>query len=184
MAILTALAVYSCSALVSLQRLVSAARVADGAEIIARTNVPRVRRAIVDQLVMAYLDKIGQKRPVKPLERMAIQAIGTSIADDLAIKLITPANLSAVLRSGAIRDDASRIEFTGMPALANLDTGNLLDMIGRVYLIKPVEFELSLGTGDATGSISMHFENFGWKLSGIRLPPAVVANLVQRLPAR
>jgi hypothetical protein len=50
--------------------------------------------------------------------------------------------------------------------------------------VKPVEFALRLGAGQDAGSVSMHFEGMTWKLSGIGLPPKVLANIVDRLPTR
>jgi Protein of unknown function (DUF2939) len=178
------LAIYAGSAVISLQRLATAARNADGAEVIARTNIPRVRHAIVDQLIAAYLEKIGQKRPLKPFERMAIETFGASIADDLAIKLVTPENLSALLKSGAVSDATAKIEFAGMPALADLDVSNVFNVLRRIQLIKPVEFAVQLGADRSAGSISMHFEDWGWKLSSVNLPASAVAKLVDRLPTR
>jgi len=183
-AFVVALATYAGSALVSLERLAAAARASNGAEVMARTNVPRVRHAVVHQLITAYLAKIGQTRPVKPFERMAIETFGASLADDLAIKLITPDNLSAILRTGAVRDLNAKLEFTGMPALANVDVSDVPNVLRRVQLIKPVEFEIWLGSDRSAGSISMHFEGAGWKLSGISLPATIVAKLLDRLPAR
>jgi hypothetical protein len=183
-ALFLSLAGYSASALISLERLAAAARASDGAEVIARTNVPRVRQAIIGQVISAYLEKVGQKRPVRPFERMAIETFGASIADDLAIKLVTADNLSALLRSGAVRESAAKPELGTMPALGDLDVSNIMKVLRRVKLIKPVEFELQLGDSPSAGSISMHFEAWGWKLSSINLPASIVARLVERLPVR
>lgn len=179
-----ALAGYAASALISLERLATAARAADGAEVIIRTNVPRVRQAIIGQIISAYLEKVGQKRPVRPFERMAIETFGASIADDLAIKLVTAENLSVLLRNGAVRESNAKPELGTIPALGDLDVSNIMNVLRRVKLIKPVEFELQLGGGPSAGSISMHFESWGWKLSSINLPSSIVAKLVERLPAR
>jgi hypothetical protein len=183
-AILLALAAYPISALISLERLASAARASDGAEVIARTNVPRVRQAIIGQVIAAYLERVGQKRPVRPFERMAIETFGASIADELAIKLVTAENLSALLKSGAVRESTAGPQIGTMPALGQLDVSNALNVLRRVTLIKPVEFELQLGDTPSAGSISMHFEGWGWKLSGVNLPAGIVAKLVDRLPVR
>jgi hypothetical protein len=183
-AILLALVVYPASALISLGQLATAARASDGAEVLARTNVPRVRQAIISQVISAYLEKVGQKRPVRPFERMAIETFGASIADDLAIKLVTAENLSALLKSGSVRESTAKPEFGTMPALGDLDVSNIMNVLRRVKLIKPVEFELQLGDSPSAGSISMHFEAWGWKLSGINLPASIVTRLVERLPVR
>src|SRR5262245_13257527 len=123
-AILLALAAYPTSALISLDRLAAAAQASAGAEVLARTNVPRGRQALISQTTSAYLEKVGQKRPVRPFERMAIETFGASIADDLAIKLVTAENLSALLKSGAVRESAGKPELGTMPALGDLDVSN------------------------------------------------------------
>ena len=50
-------------------------------------------------------------------------------------------------------------------------------------LVNGVEFSLQLGSGQDAGGISLHFEGDGWKLSGIRLPSAVLDALSRQLPA-
>src|SRR5215813_9207429 len=67
-ALLVAIRVYVGSAVVSLNSLANAARAGDGAAVLARTDTARVRRSLVDQIVSAYLEQLGQKRPIKPLE--------------------------------------------------------------------------------------------------------------------
>lgn len=182
--VLAGCVIYLSSALVSLARLAEAARAADGAAVIARTDIPRVRHSIVSQLITAYLDKVGKKRPVGAFERIAVGTFGASIADDLATKLITADNLSAILQYGAVADNSARLEFTGMPALADLDHSNVIDVLQRVRFIKPVELEIRLGPDRSAGSISLHFEGTGWKLSAINLPAPIVTKLLDRLPTR
>ncbi|UPK38213.1 DUF2939 domain-containing protein [Bradyrhizobium sp. 186] len=183
-AVLVCVVVYIGSAFVSVLALVSAVRNGDANQIMTRTDIPRVRHSLVDQLISAYLDRLGQKRPVRPIERMAINTLGTSIADDFATKLTTPENLSVLLRSGTVRNAADNISFGTMASLANFDAANIFAVIGRITPVKPVEFSLTLGPGENAGSISMHFEGTAWKLSGITLPPRVIAAMVDRLPAR
>lgn len=91
----------------------------------ARTDLPRVRHSIVDQVMAAYLDRLGQKRPVRPFERMAINVFGATIADDLAIKLMTQENLSVLLMTGTVRSAAENVSFGSMPSLADLDRSNI-----------------------------------------------------------
>ena len=98
---------YAGTAFVSLGSLATAAREGDGARLMAMSDVPRMRHALVEQIINAYLERIGQKRELKPFERMAVQTFGASIADEVAIKLTTPDNLSALLKSGAVRDAAN-----------------------------------------------------------------------------
>ncbi|MCK1297436.1 MULTISPECIES: DUF2939 domain-containing protein, partial [unclassified Bradyrhizobium] len=61
-AFLICLFIYAGSAFVSVLGLVSAVRSGDAAQVMARTNLPRLRHSVVDQVVSAYLDRIGRKR--------------------------------------------------------------------------------------------------------------------------
>lgn len=176
--------VYLASAWYSLDQLVSAARSADGARLLQLTDVPRVRHSLVDQIIVAYLKKIGRDRPVKPFERMAIETFGASIADEIVIKLTTAENLSALLKTGVIHDAANNLEFGNMAALANFDISRPGHTLRHMRPVKLVEFSLQLGTKPSAGSISMHFDGPGWRLSGINLPAAAVDKLVDRLPSR
>ncbi|MBH5397149.1 DUF2939 domain-containing protein [Bradyrhizobium sp. CNPSo 4010] len=182
--LLLCLVVYAGSAFVSTLALVSAVRSGDATQVIARTDLPRVRHSIVDQVMSAYLDRLGQKRTVRPLERMAINAFGATIADDLAIKLMTPENLAVLLNTGAVRSAAENIDFGSMSSLADLDISNIFVFARRITLVKPVELALRLGHSEDEGSVSMHLEGATWKLSGIGLPPKVLSNIVARLPTR
>ena len=73
----------------------------------SRTDLPRVRRSLVEQIVAAYLNRIGQKRAVKPLERLAANTYGASIADVMVGKLLTQERLTELLNSGKVSLDAS-----------------------------------------------------------------------------
>jgi hypothetical protein len=73
-ALMLCLLLYAGSAIASLAGLVAAARGGDAEQVLARTDLPRVRHALVDQLVDAYLRRLGRERPIKPLERLAISA--------------------------------------------------------------------------------------------------------------
>lgn len=183
LAVLVCVGSYGGSAFVSLVGLVSAVRGADVAQILARTDMPRLRHSIVDQVMTAYLDRLGQKRQLRPIERIAINAFGATIADDLAAKLMTSENLSVLLKSGAVRNATEDITFGTMSSVAELDISSIA-LAGRITFVKPVEFALRLGGGQEAGSISMHLEGTTWKLSGIGLPPKILTNIVDRLPAR
>src|SRR3954467_12805935 len=134
------LVVYAGSGFFSVLGLVSAVRSGDAAQVMARTNLPRLRHSVVDQVVSAYLDRIGQKRPVRPFERMAVNAVGATIADDLAVRLMTPENLSVLLRSGTVRNAAENITFGTMSSFAELDVSNIFVLAGRITPVQPVEF--------------------------------------------
>jgi hypothetical protein len=68
--------------------------------------------------------------------------------------------------------------------LAAIDLSKLATVLGRLSLVKPVEFTLQLGAGADAGSISMHFAGVGWRLSAVNLPARMLAKLIERLPTR
>jgi hypothetical protein len=179
LALLTGVAIYLGSALVSLGGLVEAARAGDGAGILARTDAGRLRRSLVDQIVSAYLKQLGSDRPVKPLERVLANTYGATVADAMIAKMLTEENLARILKSGAISFGEGPI--ATMQGLGAIDTSNVLGMLNRISVIKPVEFLFRLGETESAGGVSIHFEGNGWKLSGIQLPAAAVQVLARSL---
>ncbi len=180
-ALLLALGAYAGSAAVSLDGLVQAAQSGDAAAVMSRTDQPRLKRSLVDQIVAAYLNRIGQKRAVKPLERLAANTYGASIADVMVGKLLTQERLMELLNSGKVSLDGTYLG--GMGQLSQLAPSKLLETAQRIRLVNPVAFSVQLGSGQDAGGISLHFEGDGWKLSGIRLPSAVLDSLSRHLPA-
>lgn len=133
---------------------------------------------MVDQIVGAYLKQIDRERPVKPLERLAANTYGASIADAMIGKILTPENLTDVLNKGAIR--VGGVD-ANMLSLTEIDTSKVLETLRRISPTKPVEFQIRLGQNDKDGGVSLHFEGNGWKLSGIQLPTAAVQALARSL---
>ena len=182
LALVVGVGIYIGSAVVSLSNLVEAARAGDGAAVLARTDMPRLRRSLVDQIVSAYLKQIGRDRPVKPLERMAANTYGASIADAMIAKLLTEENLTRLLKTGTIASgEEGNANAPNMQRLSEIDTSRLLQLLGRLTPTKPVEFLVRLGETESAGAISMHFEGNGWKLSGLELPTTALQVLAQSL---
>ena len=175
--------IYVGSAIWSAKGLVEAVRSGNGGEILARTDLPRVKRSLTDQILAAYLDRLGAKRPIKPLERMLANTYGASIADALVSKLLTEENLTRLLRTGAVGDISQNTQFGNLASLANLEP-SALRLLGRISPVKLVEFAILLGDDRDSGSISLHFEGDGWKLSGVQLPAAALRALAESLPMK
>jgi hypothetical protein len=176
-AAVVAIGVYIGSAIVSLNGLVEAAKAGNGAEILARTDVPRLKRSLVDQIVTAYLIRTGQNRPIKPIERLLANTYGATIADALVAKMLTAENLTNILKNGSLGGDGD----SQLIALAGIDTSKVLESLGRLSLVKPVELSIRLGDQEGAGAISLHFEGNGWKLSGFNLPTRAVEELAMVL---
>ena len=181
--VVVSLVIYAGSAVWSAKGLVEAVRSGNGSEILARTDLPRVKRSLTDQILAAYLDRLGAKRPIKPLERMLANTYGASIADALVSKLLTEENLTKLLRTGAVGDLSQNAQVGNLASLANLDP-SALRLLGRISPVKPVEVAILLGDDRDSGSISLHFEGDGWKLSGVQLPAAALRALAESLPMK
>jgi hypothetical protein len=177
-AVFVAIGVYVGSAIVSLNGLVGAAKAGNGVEILARTDVPRLKRSLVDQIVAAYLIRTGQNRAIKSIERVVANTYGATIADALISKMLTAENLTNILQNGSLSAD-SDYQIT---ALGGIDTSKVLESLGRLSLVKPVELSVRLGDEEGAGAISLHFAGNGWKLSGLNLPTKAVQELAMSLP--
>ena len=180
---LVSLMLYVGSAVWSAKGLVEAVRSGNGGEILARTDLPRVKRSLTDQILAAYLDRLGAKRPIKPLERMLANTYGASIADSLISKLLTEENLTNLLRTGAVANISQNAQFGNLASLASLDTSTLR-LLSRISPVKLVEFAIMLGDDRDSGGVSLHFEGDGWKLSGIQLPATALRALAESLPIK
>jgi len=178
--------VYLGSAASSLAKLGAAVRAGDGAAVLERTDVTGLRRSLTDQIVRAYLERIGSTRRVNPMEKILVNTYGATIADAMVGKMLTAERLTQMLKSGHL--DAPGVpSVAGLPALASLDTSNWLSLLGRVGFIKPVLLAIRISdTSDPDGyaAIDLHYEGLDWKLSGIELPKAVLRDLAASLPVK
>jgi hypothetical protein len=178
-AILVATGIYVGSAAVSLNGLIQAVRAGDGAEVLVRTDLPRLRHALVDQIIVAYLKRVGRDRPIKPIERIVANTYGASVADALVGKMLTAESLTNMLKNGTVSLGDS--ETGDMQRLSELDTSKLFQTLRRFSMVKPVELFVHLGDDDGAGGISLHFEGSSWKLSGVQLPATALQAIAQTL---
>lgn len=178
--------IYFGSAAISLSKLAEAARAGDGAAVLERTDVQGLRRSLTDQIVHAYLERIGAARRVSAMEKVLVNTYGASIADAMVGKMLTADKITQMLKSGNL--DAPGVpSFAGLPSLANLHTENWLSLLGRLNIIKPVLLAIRISeTSDPDGyaAIDLHYEGLDWKLSGIELPKAILRDLAAGLPAK
>jgi len=177
-------AVYLGSIGLSVRDLVDAARSGNAAEIVARTDFPRLRRSIADQVLDVYLEKNGKNK--RQLERMLVNTYGASVADAMLLKFLTPENLTRLLQTGSVAD-ASQTTVWQLPSLDAIDPSRLFDLLGRLrpVQIKLVEIRTSASDDpDLYSAVSLYLDGTAWKLAGIRLPKALAEKLAQSLPAR
>src|SRR5882724_10083885 len=129
--------IYLGSAASALSTLAAAVRAGDGAAVLERTDVKRLRRSLTDQVVGAYLDRIGAVRKISATEKMLVNTYGATIADAMVAKMLTADKLTQMLKSGNLEGDVGLPPFR-LPALADLNTENWLSLLGRVNVIQPV----------------------------------------------
>ena len=178
------LAIYVGSIVVSVHDLIEAARTGNTAELVARTDFPRLRRSITDQILDVYLEKNGKNK--KPLEQMLVSTYGASVADAMLAKFLTPENLTRLLQTGSATD-TSRTMVWEIPSLDRIDTSRLFDLVGRLRPVQIKTIELRTSASDAPelySAVSMSLDGTTWKLSGLRMPRALAEKLAQSLPAR
>jgi uncharacterized membrane protein YphA (DoxX/SURF4 family) len=181
------ISLYLGSAVFSISQLVEAARAGDGAAVIARTDVKALNRSLTDQIVGAYLQRIGATRRISPTERMLVNTYGASVADAMVSRMLTADRLTRILNSGGFDGSETIPSFSGIGALADLRTGDILGLIGRLNIVRPLLLSIRISKTtdpDSYAAISMHYEGLDWKLAGIDLPQAVVRDLAASLPAR
>lgn len=185
-AVLT-VAVYYGSALYGLSRLAAATRDGDGAAIVARTDLPRLSRSLSDQIVNAYLERISASRRVGSMERVLIGGYGASVADALVTKLLTPDNLTELLKAGRLAGTQSTPALGGLPSLTDLEKINLLTQLGRIHYINPAQLSIRVSKSadpEESTAIVLHRGSLDWKLAGIDLPRKTLRHIAASLPAR
>lgn len=180
-------AVYYGSALYGLSHLAAATRDGDGAAIVARTDLPRLSSSLSEQIVKAYLERVGATRHVGAMERMLVGGYGATVADVLVAKLLTPDNLTELLKAGQLAETKTSPALKGLPSLTDLQKINLLTQFGRIHYINPVKLSIRVSKSkdpeDAT-AIVLHRSSLTWKLAGIDLPRKILREIAASLPAR
>jgi hypothetical protein len=186
-AIVVLIALYLGSAASALAGLVAAARAGDGAAIIERTDVKALSRSLTTQIAAAYLERIGAKRRISPMEKMLASTLGASIADAMVANMLTADRLTQILKTGNLGATPGVPTGAGLPALADLHNENWLSLLGRLSFVQPVLLAIRLSNttdSDSYAAINLHYEGFGWKLSGIALPKGAVRDLAASLPVK
>jgi hypothetical protein len=186
-AIALLLTLYFGSAYAALSDLVNAARHADGPRLLQRTDALRLKRSIAGQILRTYLDRIGETRRPTAAEQVIANAVAATLADALAVRILTADGLSQLLNEGRVESVTQLPTLSDLPRLTDLDLRNLLSLGERLHLITPVEMSIRLGDlqrRDDTGAVRLHLDGSGWKLSGIELPPRKLRDLAARLPVR
>jgi DUF2939 family protein len=180
--ILVLTTLYFGSAFYSVAKLASAVRAADGQAVLDRTDLDRVKRSLTDQILTAYLRKIGQTKKVSSIERVLVTTYGASVADAMLSKLLTGEGIEQILSRGVIAlNNGSSAQ---VPALSTINI-TATEFFARLGFVQPtlLTFRTSASAlPDNLSSIALHFDGGAWKLAGIQLPAAVATKLAESLP--
>ena len=179
--------IYLGSAASSLFGLIAAARSGDGGAVIERTDVSALNRSLTNQIVAAYLERIGATRRISPIEKMLINTYGATIADAMVAKMLTADNLTQILKTGNLNGRSDVPNIGGLPALADLHAEDWASLLGRLSIVQPVLLAIRVSKTsdpDTYAAVNLHYQDFGWKLSGIVLPKAAVRELAASLPVK
>lgn len=186
-ALVVAVTVWLGSAIYSVGQIANSARTGDGAAVLARTDVPALRRSLTEQIVRAYLERLGETRKVSQFERLVSNTYGATLADAMVAKLMTAETLTNLLKSGRFDGADKAPAFDGLPSLGDVNTDDMLDVLGRVHFIQPVLLAIRVSTrqeADQFAAIQMHLDGSGWRLAGIEIPKAIIGKLAASLPAK
>jgi hypothetical protein len=186
-AIIVLVLIYLGSAASSLSKLVAAAQAGDGKTVIELTDVPALGRSLTNQIITAYLERIGTTRRIGAMEKMLINTYGATIADAMVAKLLTADKLTQILKTGNLSGTSDAPNLAGLPALADLHAENWASLLGRVSMVQPALLAIRVSKTsdpDSYAAVNLHYQDFGWKLSGIVLPKAAVRELAASLPVK
>src|SRR3954447_10456139 len=136
--IVVLLLIYFGSAAYSLNALIAAARAGNGAAVIERVDVPSLTRSLTNQIVAAYLERIGATRRVTPMEKMLINTYGATVADAMVAKMLTADKLTQILKTGNLSGTPGIPDISGLPALADLHAEGWSALLGRLSFVQPV----------------------------------------------
>lgn len=151
----------------------------DAIAILDHTDVPRLRRSITQQIVDAYLKGSPSGKQPSSRERMIAVTYGSSVIDAYVGKLLTAENVARFLRDGTIEAPVSIEGRVNLPAIDLAGASGGLD---RIRVHGPLEFRIRTSAQDGESShMVMRSNIMSWKLSGIELPPSVLARIVEAM---
>lgn len=183
-ALIVVWAVYFFSPYVALFRLAQAIEAKDVAAIEERVNFRAVRTSLAKQLIPAYLKATGRESELQGTRGQAVVGIGTTIADPLIARYLSPAALAELLNDPSLAGGgAGSTALTGSRiGLASLHDAWRLFVTAQSRGFRAVAFAVPLDTPpDEQFRLQLRIRKFGWRLVGIELPKPVLDRLVQEL---
>jgi hypothetical protein len=173
---------YTAWAFSAAYQLASAVSARDVAAVNQQVDFPALRRSLTAQLVRTYLRITGKGgRPGSIMEQFAV-GIGSTVADPIVAKLVSPEALLDLLRdgrpSGVFSDNVPSIDGISSAALGNIWRvyWNSELRIGKFYVAVPVDKP----PGERF-RLEFCLPSWTWKLCGAELPEQLQIALVQEI---
>jgi len=156
---------------------VRAAQARDAVALAQRVDFPKLRRSMAVQILQAYVGLSGVK-----LEGASV-AIGltAAFADPFIEKLLTPAALTELVRSGWPKDALGDEVPPDAQGLASAGLGNVWQLyLNSDYGIGTVRVSLPIHQPrDKQFRVELSLSEWTWKLSGLDLPAALKERLAR-----
>jgi hypothetical protein len=163
----------------SLISVVRAAQARDAVALAQRVDFPRLRRSVAVQLLQAYAGLSGIK-----LEGASV-AIGltAAFADPFVEKLLTPAALAELLRTGWPQDALGGEVPRDVQGVASGALGNVWRLfLNSDYGIGVVRISLPTDQPkERQFHVELSLSDWTWKLSGLDMPVALKERLAREL---
>ena len=163
----------------SLFSVIRAAQARDAVALAQRVDYPKLRRSVAVQILQAYAGLSGIK-----LDTASV-AIGltAALADPFVEKLLTPAALGELLRSGWPKDMLGDGAPADAQGVASSGLGNPWQLyLNSDYGIGVVRIALPTGQPkDRQFHVELSLSEWTWKLSGLDLPVALKERLAREL---
>ena len=174
-------------------RLVRAARQGNSEAVIARVDLPALRRSLARQIAVAYLNATGKAEKMGAFGRSVAGAAATTVADPYLVELLTPENITALLGQGHINSikmgDKDIAVERDLPGFSSLFSANLLWLVTGSYFDGVTNFVIPATTGrgdpktgqEESYDVHLRLDGTTWRLSGIDLPEDMVAEMARAI---
>jgi hypothetical protein len=179
---------YDAWPLVGAAQLASAAKSGNAEEVLKRVELPALRKDLTRQIVRAYLDETG-KGPKGAFARNVAVNVGTTIAEPYVAELLTPENLTSLLRNGRVAGAAAQPTLLSSETLPNFS--ELLDAgLWTTYLRSHYDgftsyfIDVPGGKNGEAFGVRLDLVGTTWQLAGIELPKSLLARVVQEVIAK
>ena len=170
-------------ALAGAASLAEAAAGGDPAVVMARVDLPALRKSFAHQIVASYLRQNPRFNKLNSLGRSFAGGAGVSIADELLGEILTPENVVALLKQGTpIHGPAASL--IQLPNSSHLLGSSKLSVVFSSYFDGLTDFVAWVGETDDQYGVHLRLSRSTWQLSGVDLPKAVVDRLAQEVIER